>query len=108
MRILLATLGLIACFTATASAQGPCLVTQPGLSFEQWYQICAAQVAQMCQMVPMPGAACVQSSAQAEYQTYVQSQFVSMARSVPGHSACINGYVATCNGTLFMTSAQHC
>jgi hypothetical protein len=95
---------------APAAAQAPCFVTERGLSFQQWYQICAPQVAQTCRVVPMQGPACIQSVAQAEYQTYVQSQYVSMACQPyqAGVRQCINGYVATCNGSMFMTSAQQC
>ena len=102
-------IGLTISFVAPA-AQAPCLVTERGLSFQQWYQICAPQVAQTCTMVPMQGPACIQAVAQAEYQTYVQSQYVSMACQPyqAGMRQCINGWVATCNGTEFMTSAQRC
>jgi hypothetical protein len=78
------------------------------LSFQQWYQICAQQVAQTCSVLPMQPAACIQSVAAAEYQTYLNSQNASMACAAPGQAACINGYVATCNGTLFITSARRC
>jgi hypothetical protein len=112
MRNLLAALALIAginaLLTAPAAAQAPCLVATRGLSFQQWYRLCARQVAQTCTMVPMSGPACIQEVAQAEYQTYLQSQSVSMACSVPGMRQCINGWLATCNGTLFITSARRC
>ncbi len=119
MKILFATslaaLGLIAGLLVSAPkpavAQGsPCFVAQRGLSFEQWYQICAAQVAQTCTVVPMQGPACIQAVAQSEYQTYVQSQYVSMACQPyqAGQRQCINGWVATCNGSMFITSAQQC
>jgi hypothetical protein len=108
MKIALATVALTLWFATTASAQEACLVGQRGLSFQQWYQICAQQVAQTCSVLPMQPAACAQSVAAAEYQTYRSSQNVSMACQVPGQAACINGYVATCNGTLFITSARRC
>lgn len=119
MRILLATAlaasGLIASFLVStpkpAEAQGaPCFVTQRGLSFQQWYQICAQQVAQTCTMVPVQGPACIQMVAQSEYQTYVQSQYTSVAcqQYQAGQQQCMGGYVATCNGSMFITSAQHC
>jgi hypothetical protein len=108
MKIMFVAVALILSLTASASAQEACLVGQRGLSFQQWYQICAQQVAQTCSVLPMQLAACIQSVAAAEYQTYVNSQSASMACQVPGQVACINGYVATCNGTLFITSARRC
>ncbi len=110
MKFLIAILGLIVWSTAPASAQTPCFVTENGLSFQQWYQICGMQVAQICSALPaqFQGSACIQSVAQRQYQTYVLSQQASVACAVPGQRTCINGYVATCNGTQFMTSAQHC
>jgi hypothetical protein len=100
--------GLILSLAAPAAAQTPCLVAQRGLNFQQWYQICAAQVAQTCRMLPMQPAACLETVAQSEYQTYVQSQSASMACSVPDLRQCINGWLATCNGQLFITNAQRC
>ena len=101
--------GLMLSFAAPAAAQvGPCLVSQRGLDFNQWYQICGGQVAQLCSFLPMQPQTCAPSVAQAEYQTYSQSQYVSMACSVPGEMRCINGWRATCNGSLFMTSANRC
>ena len=112
---LLATLGLISGLLVStpkpAAAQGsPCFVAQRGLSFQQWYQICAQQVAQTCAAVPMQASACIQAVSQGEYQTYVQSQYASMAcqQYQAGMRQCINGYVATCNGSMFITSAQQC
>jgi hypothetical protein len=103
-------IGLTITSAAPAAAQAPCLVTERGLSFQQWLQICGPQVAQTCSMLPMQGPACMQSVAQAEYQTYVRSQYVSMACQPyqAGQRQCINGYVATCNGSMFITSAQQC
>jgi len=103
--------GLLLSAAKPAAAQGsPCLVAQRGLSFEQWYQICAQQVARTCTMVPVQGPACIQMVAQSEYQTYVQSQYNAMAcqQYQAGSRQCINGYVATCNGSMFITSAQQC
>ena len=61
-------------------------------------------------MVPVQGPACIQMVAQSEYQTYVQSQYNAMAcqQYQAGSRQCINGYVATCNGSMFITSAQQC
>jgi hypothetical protein len=95
---------------APAAAQGICFVAEPGLTLQQWYQICQAQVAQTCSVLPMQGPACIQSVAQAEYRSYQQQQNLSMACQPyqAGLRQCINGYVATCNGSMFMTSAQQC
>ena len=110
MKILIATIASLAWFAIAASAQ-ECLITTPNLSYQQWYQYCASQINQMCSAPPLQDTPnCAAMIGQAEYQTYVASQHVMppCGPQMAGQQTCINGYVATCNGTQWMTSAQHC
>ena len=107
MRILLTIIALTVLTTVPASA---CIVAIPDLTFEQWFPFCAAEIEQTCsgpvsQLVPN----CRETMAKGMYATYVQSQYhPPCGQQNAGASMCINGYVATCNGTIWVTSGQIC
>jgi hypothetical protein len=122
MRISLAMIGFLVWLTLPASAQGQCF-PGPGpdgrpLSFQQWYGVCRAQVGQVCEtMSGIMGGAAQPGQCQAIMNSYYQ-QYVSSVISVggqpqcsqfnAGQMACINGWLATCNGTLWQRSANTC
>jgi hypothetical protein len=118
MRISLATIGFVVWLTLRASAQGAC-TPGPGpdgnpLSYEQWYSICGAQITQMCNTMRniSPYADC-NAIANSQYQTYVISVRANggqppCSQYNNGAQACINGWVATCDGTMWRRSSNQC
>jgi hypothetical protein len=95
-------------FAGPASAQ--CLVGQSGLSFEQWMQVCSAEVAQTCNAVPggTDDANC-QAIAESMNQTYWASQSVRPSScDEEGGEMCINGWVSQCRGGQWMATSSQC
>ena len=100
---------LILLMTAVPAA-AQCNVTQPGLSYGQWWRICSATVIQTCNTVPggASGGNC-QAIATAMYQTYVASQYARPSScNWNGATACINGWVSRCQGGQWMTTPSRC
>jgi hypothetical protein len=109
----LCVIGTSACLLATpARAQAPCFVTQPNLTFQQWYPYCAQAIAQTCASPAFQAfgnAACQQMVAQGMYGTYVNSQSMPVCgQGTYGASICWAGYVRHCNGAMWVATAQAC
>jgi hypothetical protein len=107
MRSLFASIAFATSIT-TAAAQ--CVVTEPNLSYQQWYGRCASAIVALCggpAQEIAPG--CRAKAAQAAYQTYRQSQYQAPCGPYnAGATMCFSNYVRTCNGTMWMTSSQRC
>jgi hypothetical protein len=99
-----------------ASLASPALATcypPAGLSIQQWYSMCSADIETYYQMIGVPGGLSHDNFVQQFYLAYVQSGQPSYATScVPGTTMCFSGWLRTCEsfsyGNQWMTGAQRC
>jgi hypothetical protein len=98
----------------SSSAIADC-IEPPGLSFQQWYQHCTADIQDAYRVYGIPMGLTFEQYVVALYRFYVQSNSGALppAPMVPcqqaGATYCpASGWLLTCNGQWWLTGAQRC